>query len=115
MNDEQFIDHFNNAYGASMDVLRNPQMRPLVLPIVRADAHMTQVYRYTPGPPLEYNITAIAGQNDCDVNLEQMEAWRQHTTGKVATRLYEGDHFFFLQCAPKMLTEFVSDLDSKVI
>lgn len=110
MNDEQFIEHFNSTYGASMDVLRNPQMRPLVLPTVRADAYMTQIYRYSPGDPVSYNITALAGNNDGDVNLEQMEGWREHTTGAVTTRQYEGNHFYYEQCVPQLLAGFVKDL-----
>jgi medium-chain acyl-[acyl-carrier-protein] hydrolase len=110
MDDERFIDHFCTVYGASMDVLKNPKMRPLVLPTIRTDAYMTQVYRYSPGDPVTYNITAVAGKDDPDVNMEHMEGWRQHTTGNVTTRLYDGNHFFFLEQAPDMLADFVEEL-----
>ena len=106
MNDEQFIEHFNKAYGASMDILRNPQLGPLVLPGVKADAYMTQEYNYVPGGPVDYDITAIAGEKDPDINMEQMQAWNRHTTGKVTSQFYPGNHFFFLEQAPKVLTDF---------
>lgn len=112
MNDEQFIEHFIKAYGASMDVLKNPQMRPLVLPIVRADAYMTQTYCYSSGAPVPYSITAVAGEHDTDVSLEQLKAWMQHTTAPVTTQLYEGDHFFFLRSAPQMLADFSKQLEA---
>jgi medium-chain acyl-[acyl-carrier-protein] hydrolase len=110
MDDEKFIEHFNNVYGASMDLLKDPQMRPLILPIVRADAHMTQIYHYQPGERVGYDVTAVAGERDPDVNLEQMRGWQQHTTGTVTTRLYPGDHFFFLQRARQMLGDFSRQL-----
>jgi medium-chain acyl-[acyl-carrier-protein] hydrolase len=112
MNDEQFIEHFIRAYGASMAVLQNPQMKPLVLPVVRADAYMTQTYSYSSGAPVSYAITAVAGEQDADVNLEHLKGWKQHTTGPLTTQLYEGDHFFFLQSAPQMLAEFSKQLEA---
>lgn len=115
MNDEQFIEHFNKVYGASMDILRNPQLGPLVLPVVKADAYMTQEYRYSPGAPVDYDVTAIAGKDDVDVDLGQMEAWNQHTTGKVTTRFYPGNHFFFLERGPQMLADISQVLEQQVL
>jgi medium-chain acyl-[acyl-carrier-protein] hydrolase len=112
MNDEQFVEHFISAYGASMAVLKNPQMRPLVLPVVRADAYMTQTYSYSSGATVSYGITAIAGEQDTDVNLEQLKGWKQHTTGPVTVQLYKGDHFFFLQSAPQMLADLSKQLET---
>lgn len=112
MNDEQFIDHFCNNYGSSRELLKSPQLGSLILPSVRADAHMTQIYLYSPGPPVTYDMTAIAGDRDADVGLEHLEGWRQHTLGKVSTRFYSGDHFFFLQHAPQMLADFSKQLES---
>jgi medium-chain acyl-[acyl-carrier-protein] hydrolase len=114
MNNEQFIDHFNQVYGASMDILRNPQLGPLVLPVVKADAYMTQEYRYLPGPPVDYDVTVIAGEKDGDVNLEQMQGWTQHTTAKVTTRFYEGNHFFFLERSPQMLADIAKVLEEQL-
>lgn len=112
MNDVELVDHFCNNYGSSPELLKSPNLGPLMLPMVRADAHMTQIYRYSSGPLVTYGVTAIAGDQDSDVNLQQMEGWRQHTTGKVNTGLYSGDHFFFLQHAPQMLADFSNQLGS---
>lgn len=106
MNDDQFIDHFNRVYGASMDILRSPQLGPLVLPVVKADAYMTQEYCYSPGAPVDYDITAIAGEKDPDITTEQMQAWRQHTIGKVTCQFYPGNHFFFLDHGREVLADF---------
>ena len=115
MDDQKFIEHYNNVYGASLDLLKDPQMRSLILPIVRADGHMTQIYRYQPGERMGYNISAVTGECDPDVNLEQMQGWQQHTTGTVTTRLYPGNHFFFLQCASQMLADFSRQLGAYTI
>jgi surfactin synthase thioesterase subunit len=86
-------------------------MRPLFLPMVRADARMTQNYRYVAGPRVSCPVTAIAGETDPDVYLEHLEGWRQHTTADVTTRIYPGNHFFFLESAPRVLADFTEELD----
>ena len=111
MNDEEFIRHFIEVYGAPIGVLNDVRMRPLIVPMVRADSRMTQFYRYEAGPPVDYNITAVAGETDPDVHMRHLEGWRQHTTAKVTNRLYPGNHFFFMERAGEMLADFLQDLD----
>jgi medium-chain acyl-[acyl-carrier-protein] hydrolase len=89
-------------------------MRPLFLPMVRADARMTQNYRYVPGSPVDYPVTAMAGETDPDVQEEHLEGWRQHTTAGVITRIYPGGHFFFLDSAPTLLADFANALEPHV-
>jgi medium-chain acyl-[acyl-carrier-protein] hydrolase len=111
MEDDEFIEHMHKAYSAPITFLRHPEMRPLFLPMVRADARMTQNYRYVPGPPVDYPVTAMAGETDPDVQREHLEGWRQHTTGSVMTRLYPGNHFYFLDSGPALLADFASALE----
>jgi medium-chain acyl-[acyl-carrier-protein] hydrolase len=112
MNDEDFIEHFGNVYGAPLGLLNDPQMRPYVLPMVRADARMTQDYHYDPGPPVTYGITAVAGEDDPDVELEHLNEWRRHTTASVSTRLYPGNHFFFVEAAEQLMSDFTDEIES---
>ena len=113
MEDDEFIEHMHKAYSAPIAFLRHPEMRPLFLPMVRADARMTQTYRYTPGPPVSYPVTAVAGETDPDVQMEHLEGWLQHTAASVATRIYPGNHFFFLESAPRLLAEFSGELEPR--
>jgi medium-chain acyl-[acyl-carrier-protein] hydrolase len=110
MGDDEFIQHMHKAYSAPIHFLNHPEMRPLFLPMVRADARMTQNYRYVPGPPVGFPITAMAGETDPDVQMEHLEGWRQHTTAEVETRIYPGTHFFILDSAPRLLADVAADL-----
>lgn len=114
MEDDEFIQHMHKAYAAPIQFLTHPEMRPLFLPMVRADARMTQNYRYTPGPPVDYPITAVAGETDPDVQSAHLEGWRSHTTAGVETRIYPGSHFFFLESAPLLLSDFARELEPSV-
>lgn len=113
MEDDEFIEHMHETYAAPIDFLRHPEMRPLFLPIVRADARMTQNYRYTPGPPVTYPVTATAGETDPYVQQGHLEGWRKHTTASVTTRIYPGGHFFFLESAPRLLADFSTELEQR--
>jgi medium-chain acyl-[acyl-carrier-protein] hydrolase len=112
MEDDEFIAHMHQAYSAPIEFLNHPEMRPLFLPMVRADARMTQNYRYTPGPPVSYPVTAVAGETDPDVQLAHLEAWRRHTTAEVTARIYPGSHFFFVDSAPRLLIDFAAELEA---
>ncbi len=114
MEDDEFIQHLSETYAAPTEFLNHPEMRPLFLPMVRADARMTQNYRYTPGRPMDYEITAIAGEEDPYVQLEHLEGWRLHTTSKVTTRFYPGDHFFFMESAARLIEDFSKALQNQV-
>jgi medium-chain acyl-[acyl-carrier-protein] hydrolase len=110
MGDDEFIQHMHRAYSAPLHFLTHPEMRPLFLPMVRGDARMTQHYRHAAGATLSYPITAVAGETDEDVQMEHLEGWRQHTSGPVTPRIYPGTHFFFLQSAPLVLSDFAGEL-----
>jgi medium-chain acyl-[acyl-carrier-protein] hydrolase len=114
MTDDQLIEHLSEEYKAPLTFLTDPEMRRLFLPMVRADARMTQNYRYVPGPPVDYDITAFAGETDPYVDAARLDAWRQHTTGRLDTRLWPGSHFFFHEAAPQLLNEFTQALGPKV-
>lgn len=111
MGDEEFIEHMHAAYNVPLEFLRDPVMGPEFLPMVRADARMTQNYRYVPGPLVDYPITAVAGETDPDILWDHLQGWRQHTTAEVSTRLYPGNHFFFQASAPQLLGDFVKELE----
>jgi len=114
MNDEEFIEHFVNIYGAPLGLLNDPLMRPYMLPMARADCRITQNYHYDPGPLVTYGITAVAGEDDPDVALDHLDEWRRHTTATVSTRLYPGNHFFFVEAAPQLLSDFTDELERQL-
>ncbi len=115
MEDDEFIEHMHQAYAAPITFLRHPEMRPLFLPMVRADARMTQNYRYVPGPPVDYPITAIAGETDPDVHMEHLLGWREHTTAVVTPHLYPGNHFYFLDSVPSLLADVARTLEADAV
>lgn len=80
--------------GTPREVLEHPELMELMLPLLRADFSVVETYVYRPGVPLDCPLTAFGGLRDAEVSREQLEAWREQTTGEFTLRMLPGDHFF---------------------
>jgi len=80
--------------GTPEEVLENPELMELVLPVLRADVPLCNSYIYSPKPPFSFSITAFGGLDDHGLSRQGIEGWREHTTGPFALRMLPGDHFF---------------------
>jgi medium-chain acyl-[acyl-carrier-protein] hydrolase len=65
-----------------------------ILPALKADAALYRNYIYTEEPALGCPIRAYGGQDDPNIRLEHLEAWREQTTGSFAVRQFPGGHFY---------------------
>jgi medium-chain acyl-[acyl-carrier-protein] hydrolase len=70
---------------------------------LRADFAAIETYRYRPTTSLVCPITAFGGLQDRGVDVADLEAWRQYTTGKFRLQMFNGNHFFLHQIQPSIL------------
>ena len=70
------------------------QFVELALPALKADLSVCETYSYTTGQPLDCDIAAFGGFQDCIVKYEQLEEWRSETTGHFGLHVFRGGHFF---------------------
>lgn len=89
-----FWEKLRGLNGTPAEVLEHPELRELMLPLLRADFSVVETYAYRPGPPLDCPLTAFGGVADAEVSRAQVEAWGEMTTGPFAARVVPGDHFF---------------------
>jgi medium-chain acyl-[acyl-carrier-protein] hydrolase len=80
--------------GTPEEVLQNPELMDLLLPVLRADWALCKSYVYTPEPPFSFPITAFGGLDDHGVPRRYLEGWCEHTTGPFVLRMLPGNHFF---------------------
>ena len=90
--------------------IRNPELRELVLPVLRADLALCKSYIYTPETPFLFPITAFGGLDDHGVPRHCLEGWREHTTGPFVLRMFPGDHFFLDTCRLLLLEAISKEL-----
>ncbi|HET9211075.1 MAG TPA: thioesterase II family protein [Thermoanaerobaculia bacterium] len=90
----EFLVKLRELNGTPEEVLQHEELMKLLLPILRADFGVNEKYELTPEEPLQAGISAFGGIGDEDVTREDVEGWKEHTTGRFRARMFPGDHFF---------------------
>jgi medium-chain acyl-[acyl-carrier-protein] hydrolase len=106
----ELIEELKKLNGTPKEVLENPELMQLVLPLLRADFSLCRTHEYLDEPPLDCPITALGGVDDQEVLPENVEAWRQHTKGSFYFRMLPGDHFFIHTSRESILRILSRDL-----
>jgi medium-chain acyl-[acyl-carrier-protein] hydrolase len=90
----EFLDVLRRLNGTPREVLENDELLQLMLPTLRADFELLQVYEYADEPPFRFPITAFGGLQDKEVSREDLEGWRVQSAATFILRNFPGDHFF---------------------
>ncbi len=106
--DDAFIRELNYFGATPKAVLDDPELRALLLPMLRADFALFETYRYDPEPPLPFPVVACTGSQDHTVRRADVEAWREHTSSSFELHDVVGGHFF-LNTATAALLAILSD------
>lgn len=107
---DQFIQELVRLEGTPAEVLENRELLEILLPALRADFQAAETYTYAPGPPLACPIAAYGGSGDAEVSVEQVEAWREQTSGGFVMRIFSGGHFFLHERRAELLEQLGRDL-----
>jgi medium-chain acyl-[acyl-carrier-protein] hydrolase len=97
--------------GTPDEVLEDPELMELVLPVLRADLALCKSYVYTPQPPFSFPITAFGGLGDHRIPRHCIEGWREHTSGSFSLRMLPGDHFFINSARLPLLAAISGELE----
>lgn len=102
--DQGLIRILRDLGGATPELLQQPELLQLVLPIVRADFELCDTYVYQPGAPLSCPITVLGGQDDPLVCRQQLVAWQRQTSATFLLQMFDGDHFYLNNAQSAVLT-----------
>jgi len=93
--DDQFLAELDTRYGGlPQEILTNPELLELYLPILRADLKLLETHTHRERSPLDCPIAAFAGTDDRNVSAAGLAAWAEHTSASFETRRFEGGHFY---------------------
>jgi medium-chain acyl-[acyl-carrier-protein] hydrolase len=92
--DDEFISELRRFNGTPAEILDNTDLMALILPAIRADFMAFESYKYAKELPLSCPLITFAGRSDPDATPEDLQEWRQHTTGTLGSFVFSGDHFF---------------------
>ncbi|NET61249.1 MAG: thioesterase [Symploca sp. SIO2E6] len=109
LSDAEFVEDLRLKGGTPEEVLQNPELMELLLPIVRADLAVNDTYSYTTELPLDCPISVLGTSEDREVSREQLDAWREHTTSSFSLEMFPGNHFFLINKGRSLLLQAISD------
>jgi medium-chain acyl-[acyl-carrier-protein] hydrolase len=89
--------------GIDEEVIRTPQLLDVVLPTLRADLAMMDMYAHRAGAPLPWPIFVFAGDADPVVDPRDYLGWSAHTTAECQIETMVGSHFFIDEHVPEII------------
>jgi medium-chain acyl-[acyl-carrier-protein] hydrolase len=100
------------AYLASMGgmpdaLLKKPHWRNQLLPIIREDLNISDLYVYREEPRLPCPITFFEGVSDPWVKPFERQGWRVHTSSEFNIVALAGGHFFSREEQAAIVSEIV--------
>jgi len=109
--DDEFVAQVERFTGYAHPAMADPEVRELVLPVLRADIEMHENYRPASDAPLSIPVLAVRGRDDGLVSASETEGWSRATTGPFATVEFDGGHMYLIDAAGVLLTEIGVRLD----
>ena len=103
---ERFWNRLRDYNGVPHSVLENRELRELLEPSLRADFMLVETASLVSDQRLSCTLVAIGGSADPTVNLHEIAAWRESTTGSCEIVTLPGDHFF-IASHPELLMHSV--------
>ncbi|WP_316520025.1 thioesterase II family protein [Kitasatospora brasiliensis] len=89
--------------GTGEQVLADQELRDMILPPLRSDYTAIETYRGEPGAVLDCPITALTGDADPRVAVDDVRVWESHTRGAFDLKVFPGGHFYLADQAPAVL------------
>lgn len=94
LSDRDLVGELRRAGGTDPRFLDDEELLAEILPVVRNDYRAVELYRWNPVPPLGCPVTALVGDRDPQAALDDVRAWRDHTTGTFDLKTFPGGHFY---------------------
>ncbi len=114
--DEEFLDEVVRRYDAVPKIVREtPELRDMLLVLLRADFTMNDTYGYGEGARLTCPITCLGADGDPESREDDLRAWREHTGGRFEVRMFPGGHFFIESARTAVLGALAEDLHSDLL
>lgn len=102
-----FIERLRDLKGTPEELLDNPELLDVLLPVLRADFEIDETYVHTPSELLDCPISTFRGTQDTLATYDEVAAWRTESNGTFTLRSLPGGHFF-IQTAKELFLQILS-------
>ncbi|GHC89660.1 oleoyl-ACP hydrolase [Nocardiopsis terrae] len=108
--DTEVIAELRRLAGVSEELLADPGMREIIVPVSRNDYGAVERYRHRPGDAVTTPITVHRASGDPELSAGEAVAWADVTTGGLHERVFPGSHFHVFEDPGPVIADFVSTL-----
>jgi pyochelin biosynthetic protein PchC len=109
--DDELVAALRMLGGTPPEILDSPDMLDLLLPPMRADYGLLARYEPRWSPPLAIPMTALVGDEDPTVGIDEVSAWAEVCGGAFSARLVGGGHFYLQSSADEAAAAVAAALD----
>ena len=93
-------------------VLDNDELMQMIMPTLRADFAVNEMYVCNDEPPLACPILALGGDSDPFAPLADLDGWREYTAASFDVSVLPGGHFYLHTSRPLLLQLLARYLES---
>lgn len=97
LDDASFIAQVERFAGYSHEALADPDLRELLLPVLRADVEMHESFRPQGVQPLPFQVTVVRSKEDALVTADESRAWQAVTSEPLEYVEVEGGHMYLAE------------------
>lgn len=95
LEDEEFLANFSALEALPNEMLKNDEIKKLVLPVLRADVKMSESYQYEMQEKLHCDLYILYGEDDLLLNEKGVREWENEVTGAIHFIGFPGGHFYY--------------------
>lgn len=95
--EDEFVLRLQLLNGTPKEVLLNPELLALLIPMLRADFEVAETYQAVK-VAIKSPILVLYGEFDIQITVPEIEAWAELSSIGFSAYPLPGDHFFIHQC-----------------
>ncbi|MEN1888991.1 thioesterase II family protein [Streptomyces mirabilis] len=111
-NDESVIDFAKSLGSVNSAAYDDEDLRPLLLPALRADLRMIKNHSPRPGRTIKSPLSIYVGDSDPDVTVSEAYAWSDASIGESSIKVFPGGHFYLVDSEAEVLDDLSARLRS---
>ena len=108
--DDALVGELRRLGATPASLIDEPAVRDVVLAGLRSDYRAVARYRRSPGR-LTTPVVGLVGDDDPDVEPDEMRPWCEVTVGPMTLHVFPGDHFYLIEQRDAVLKVAAEHLD----
>ncbi|MFF3210145.1 thioesterase II family protein [Streptomyces sp. NPDC002886] len=110
MTDDDLCAELAGLGGIDPDLLELPELREMVLPVIRGDYELLAAYQPRQGDLLTCPVSAFVGVEDAELSREGATRWGEWTSGPSEVVEFPGGHFYLSDHPERVIADLLDRL-----